>query len=208
MGSAAAVIALAFMRRPPRGRSSVVAWSGSPAARARGEVREKKTSSSVASRRRTSWASTPPSSSARTTSISRVDSLAGAVTSRPSWSISAAPAATRSSASAAAASSSASSTVTTTRSPPCRAFSWLGEPVATILPWSSRTTSSASGSASSRYWVVRISVVPPPTSWRSRSQSSLRLSGSRPVVGSSRKRTGGEATRLAARSSRRRMPPL
>ena len=35
----------------------------------------------------------------------------------------------------------------------------------------------------------------------------MRLRGSRPVVGSSRKSTGGAATRLAARSSRRRMPP-
>ncbi len=37
--------------------------------------------------------------------------------------------------------------------------------------------------------------------------TSLRPRGSRPVVGSSRKRTGGRRMRLAARSSRRRMPP-
>ena len=39
------------------------------------------------------------------------------------------------------------------------------------------------------------------------SHSSLRLRGSSPVVGSSRNSTSGDATRLAARSSRRRMPP-
>ena len=36
---------------------------------------------------------------------------------------------------------------------------------------------------------------------------SARLVGSRPVVGSSRKSTGGRVTRLAARSRRRRIPP-
>jgi hypothetical protein len=35
----------------------------------------------------------------------------------------------------------------------------------------------------------------------------IRLLGSSPVVGSSRKSTGGEKTRLAERSSLRRMPP-
>ena len=39
------------------------------------------------------------------------------------------------------------------------------------------------------------------------SQVTMRLRGSRPVVGSSRNRTLGRATRLAARSRRRRMPP-
>ncbi|GII54483.1 hypothetical protein Pth03_28720 [Planotetraspora thailandica] len=38
-------------------------------------------------------------------------------------------------------------------------------------------------------------------------QSSVRLRGSSPVVGSSRKSTWGRPTRLAARSRRRRMPP-
>ena len=38
-------------------------------------------------------------------------------------------------------------------------------------------------------------------------QRACRLWGSRPVVGSSRKRTGGLATSAAARSRRRRMPP-
>ena len=39
------------------------------------------------------------------------------------------------------------------------------------------------------------------------SQRPIRLRGSSPVVGSSRKSTGGRATSAAARSSRRRMPP-
>ena len=62
-------------------------------------------------------------------------------------------------------------------------------------------------SASSRYWVVSSTVVPPPTSCSMTSHRSLRLCGSRPVVGSSRKSTVGRATRAAARSRRRRMPP-
>ena len=46
-------------------------------------------------------------------------------------------------------------------------------------------------SASSRYWVVSSTVVPPLTNRSMTPQRSLRLWGSRPVVGSSRKRTGG-----------------
>ena len=49
--------------------------------------------------------------------------------------------------------------------------------------------------------------MPPPTSRSMTSHRSLRLWGSRPVVGSSRKSTVGWATRAAARSRRRRMPP-
>ena len=67
-----------------------------------------------------------------------------------------------------------------------------GVPSATILPWSMIPTRSASWSASSRYWVVRKTVTP---SSRERcatsSQSAVRLWMSRPVVGSSRKRTRG-----------------
>ena len=74
-------------------------------------------------------------------------------------------------------------------------------------PWSSTTRVSASRSASSRYWVVSSTVVPPPTSCSITSHRSLRLWGSSPVVGSSRKRTVGRATRAAARSRRRRIPP-
>ena len=101
----------------------------------------------------------------------------------------------------------ATGTVTSMRSSPMRAFSSSGVPWATVRPWSSTTMSSASRSASSRYCVVRMTVVPSRTRSRSMSHRSPRLRGSRPVVGSSRNSTSGAATRLAARSSRRRMPP-
>ena len=68
-------------------------------------------------------------------------------------------------------------------------------------------TRSASWSASSRYWVVRSTVQPSATSSRMVSHICPRVRGSRPVVGSSRKISGGRLIRLAARSSRRRMPP-
>ena len=60
---------------------------------------------------------------------------------------------------------------------------------------------------SSRYWVVSRSVVPSRRSSRTIAQISLRLRGSRPVVGSSRNRTRGRFSRLDAMSSRRRLPP-
>ena len=69
------------------------------------------------------------------------------------------------------------------------------------------TTSLARWSASSRYWVVSRTVTPSAARPRISAHTSPRLCGSRPVVGSSRYRTRGRPTRLAARSSRRRMPP-
>src|SRR2546430_6194702 len=54
-------------------------------------------------------------------------------------------------------------------------------------------------SASSRYCVVSRTVVPPSTSSRIVRHSSLRLCRSRPVVGSSRKSTGGRETRSEER---------
>ena len=68
-------------------------------------------------------------------------------------------------------------------------------------------TRSASWSASSRYWVVSSTVQPSATSSRMVSHICPRVRGSSPVVGSSRKISGGRLIRLAARSSRRRMPP-
>ena len=100
-----------------------------------------------------------------------------------------------------------SPTTISMRSPPTRSFSWLAVPWAMPLPWSMTTMSSASRSASSRYWVVSSRVVPALTSSRITSQRSARPRGSSPVVGSSRKSTGGCATRAPARSRRRRMPP-
>ena len=75
------------------------------------------------------------------------------------------------------------------RSPPSAP---AGVPSATIVPWSMIPTRSASTSASSRYCVVRKTVTP--SSWASRatsSQRAVRLCGSSPVVGSSRKRIRG-----------------
>jgi hypothetical protein len=90
---------------------------------------------------------------------------------------------------------------------PRRALSAAGVPSAITRPPSTTAIRSASRSASSRYWVVRTTVVPSATSSPTIAQTSLRLRGSRPVVGSSRKRTGGRCMSAAARSMRRRMPP-
>ena len=87
------------------------------------------------------------------------------------------------------------------------AFSSSGVPLATILPPWRMAISSARWSASSRYWVVRKTVVPFSTSCRMVSHMSVRLLGSSPVVGSSKKMMGASPTRLMAMSSRRRIPP-
>ena len=60
-----------------------------------------------------------------------------------------------------------------------------------IWPWSTTTISSASSSASSRYCVVRSSVLPSRTWLRMTSHIASRLRGSSPVVGSSRNRSLG-----------------
>ncbi len=86
-------------------------------------------------------------------------------------------------------------------------FSSSGVPAAMTLPWSTITMSRASWSASSRYCVVSSTSVPSATSERIASHNSARLRGSRPVVGSSKSSRRGRPTRLAPRSSRRRIPP-
>lgn len=91
--------------------------------------------------------------------------------------------------------------------PPTTCLSSAGVPCAMTRPWSMTATSSASASASSRYWVVSSTVTPSAVIERTMRHTSSRLAGSRPVVGSSRKMTPGRPTRLAARSRRRRMPP-
>ena len=101
----------------------------------------------------------------------------------------------------------ASATLTSRWGRPISALSDPGVPSATILPLSMIPTRSASLSASSRYWVVRKTVVPSSLSFSTSSQIDLRLTGSRPVVGSSRKRTRGSWTSAEARSRRRRIPP-
>ena len=66
---------------------------------------------------------------------------------------------------------------------------------------------SASWSASSKYWVVNITVVPSLFRRRTSSHSEIRLIGSRPVVGSSRNNTVGWWMSARARSKRLRIPP-
>ncbi len=66
---------------------------------------------------------------------------------------------------------------------------------------------SARCSASSRSCVVSSTVVPPSVSSLTVCHTSRRAWGSSPVVGSSRKMTGGFPMRLIAMSRRRRMPP-
>ena len=90
---------------------------------------------------------------------------------------------------------------------PISAFSEPGVPSATMCPESMIPTRFASWSASSRYCVVRNTVVPSAFSFATSSQIALRLTGSRPVVGSSRKSTSGSWTSAEARSRRRRIPP-
>ena len=77
------------------------------------------------------------------------------------------------------------------RGPATRRLSSAGVPSATTRPPSMTAMRSARRSASSRYWVVRKTVTPPPTSSPITSHIALRLRGSRPVVGSSRKSTAG-----------------
>ncbi len=97
--------------------------------------------------------------------------------------------------------------VTSSRSPPTWSLSSSELPSAITRPWSITAIRSARRSASSRYWVVSSTVVPSATRPSIVSQRPMRLRGSSPVVGSSRKRTGGRATSAAARSRRRRIPP-
>ena len=76
-----------------------------------------------------------------------------------------------------------------------------------IRPWWRIAIRSASCSASSRYWVVSSTVVPCPASSSIACHTVTRACGSSPVVGSSRKITGGFPMRLIAMSRRRRIPP-
>ena len=93
-----------------------------------------------------------------------------------------------------AASRSAASEPDSSRSPPTCALSSSGVPSAITRPWSITAMRSARRSASSRYWVVRSTVVPSATSASIALPEADAAAGSRPVVGSSRKSTGGRAT--------------
>ena len=104
--------------------------------------------------------------------------------------------------------SASPSTLATMTSLPTDRFRSSGVPSATMRPWSMMPTRWARASASSRYCVVRKMVMPSCSlSRRTSSHTWARLTGSSPVVGSSRNSTSGLCTRAAARSSRRFMPP-
>ena len=117
------------------------------------------------------------------------------------------PQPTRASAARASSCCAARASSTSRICPPTRSLSSLPVPCAITRPWSMTAIWSASWSASSRYWVVNRTVVPSRTSSRTTAQIWLRLRGSSPAVGSSRKRMRGSLRRLEARSSRRRIPP-
>ena len=104
-------------------------------------------------------------------------------------------------------STSAPFSATDTTSWPICAFRRPGVPSTTIRPASMIASRSQSWSASSRYWVVSMTLVPPALIRRTSSQIVRRDAGSSPVVGSSRNRTSGEWTSALARSSRRFIPP-
>src|SRR5690606_17737622 len=192
--------------RSPASRSSP---SPSPSVdSARCPVRERNTSSSVGRRNPTSLTPTEQSPSCRSTGMRVVaPPEIGATSRRDVTSTSTSPMDTSTITDLAVSSWSGSATITSMRSPPTWVLRWSAVPRAMARPWSMTTISSARWSASSRYWVVSSSVVPLSTSSRMTRHRSMRLRGSRPVVGSSRNSTGGSATSAQARSSRRRMPP-
>ena len=104
----------------------------------------------------------------------------------------------------------ARSVSSSTRSPVARPrFKASGESSQRILPWSRIATRSQRKSASSIACVVRMMASSGSCAFNSPNMSQIarRLCGSRPVVGSSRKRTRGECRTPRAISSRRRMPP-
>src|ERR1700694_5938765 len=80
-------------------------------------------------------------------------------------------------------------------------------PDTTMVPLCRIAIRSASFSASSRYWVVRNTAGPLSARFWITCHTSMRPSGSRPAVGSSRKMIRGLPMRLMAMSRRRRMPP-
>ena len=97
--------------------------------------------------------------------------------------------------------------VTSTRAVRDASLSSCGVPSAMTSPWFTTTIRSASSSASSRYCVVNRTVTPSSSNSRMAPHTRWRDVGSSPVVGSSRKSTGGRVIKDAAKSSRRRMPP-
>ena len=103
----------------------------------------------------------------------------------------------------------APSTSATITSCPTECFRSVGEPSATSRPDEMMPTRSAKESASSRYCVVKKMVIPSSAfSLRTSDQTAIRLCGSSPVVGSSRKSTsrvvdeGGGEVKTTLHSSR------
>jgi hypothetical protein len=155
-------------------------------------------------RRATSSMRMPAWSSSRTAATSAVEPPLTGTPMRPAGGVTWGwrPVA-RCTAAAAAVSACGAPSTTSSRSPPIWLSSCAGVPSAIIWPASMTAIRSASWSASSRYWVVSRTVVPPATRVRMLSQTSLRLRGSSPVVGSSRNSTGGA---MAASVERWRPP--
>ena len=102
---------------------------------------------------------------------------------------------------------SPSAVTVTIVSAPIEAFSSSGVPSSSSLPWSMMPMRSQSWSASSMLWVVRTTVWPRSCRPSRISQRLIRLCGSRPAVGSSRKRMAGLWRIARATISRCAMPP-
>ncbi len=169
-------------------------------------VREKKTSSSEGWRTSMVSTSTPASSSARTTEVANPGAASTPALRRRPSSLTPTTPVTRG-AMAPTASGCGAASVTSRWALRLASFSSSGVPFAMTRPWSTTTMRCASASASSRYCVVNSTVTPSPSNSRMASHTRWRLVGSSPVVGSSRKSTGGRVMSDAARSRRRRMPP-
>ncbi len=171
-------------------------------------VNEKNTSSKDGCRTSMLSTSTPAASSARTTEVaSPVDASTPADNVRPSSLTCTSPATSPAIAGTATSAADVGASVTSRRAERDASFNSCGVPSAITRPWSTTTIRDASSSASSKYCVVNKTVTPSPTSSRMASHTRWRLTGSSPVVGSSRNNTGGRVIIEAARSRRRRMPP-
>ena len=148
----------------------------------------------------------PASCRAINTSVSLSVCFIGDVNSDASVSCTFSPK-TRSTISAALLAFSGSLTVSCKETEPIDFFRPSGVSSATMRPLSITMIRSASWSASSRYCVVSNMVEPFFTSRLMVCHIWALVRGSSPVVGSSRKMSGGQEIRLAARSSLRRIPP-
>src|SRR5262245_6170944 len=194
-------------RDRPRRFGAAASWSCSCSAAC--PVRDRNTSSSVGRCRAMSASAMLPSSKRRTLSRSAEGPAlpTGIRTLPASRSRVGSPVPIPSRISATFVVSPRSCTWSSSTSPPIWSFSSSDVPSAITVPRSITATRSARLSASSRYCVVSRMVLPSCTSSRIIAQRSMRLRGSSPVVGSSRNSTSGRATRLAATSNLRRIPP-